>query len=88
MQLNNRISWLWMTVSTAPCVGNAADLLGRQSHWSFMAGLSFLYAFFNLYTIGGVPGVPTLEEAMADIESCMAVLEYLARESTETQSTV
>lgn len=49
-----------------------------------MAGLSFLYAFFNLYTIGGVPGVPTLEEAMADIESCMAVLEYLARESPGT----
>ena len=44
-----------------------------------MAGLSFLYAFFNLYSTGGGPGVPTLEEAMLDIESCMAVLEYLAR---------
>lgn len=63
MQLNNRISWLWMT-----------------SHFSFMAGLSFLYAFFNLYLMGGGPGVPTLDEAMMDIESCLAVLEYLARE--------
>lgn len=63
MQLNNRISWLWMT-----------------SHFSFMAGLSFLYAFFNLYSLGDA-GVPTLDEAMLDIESCLAVLEYLARES-------
>lgn len=61
MQLNNRISWLWMT-----------------SHFSFMAGLSFLYAFFNLYSLGGGAGVPTLDEAMMDIESCLAVLEYLS----------
>lgn len=60
MQLNNRISWLWMT-----------------SHFSFMAGLSFLYAFFNLYTLGD-EGVPTLDEAMLDVESCLAVLEYLS----------
>ena len=44
-----------------------------------MAGLSFLYAFFNLYSTGGGQGVPTVEEAMMDIESCMAVLEYLTR---------
>jgi hypothetical protein len=44
-----------------------------------MAGLSFLYAFFNLYSLG-VPGVPTVDEAMVDIDSCMAVLEYLTRE--------
>jgi len=61
MQLNNRISWLWMT-----------------SHFSFMAGLSFLYAFFNLYSMGGGSGTPSLEEAMMDVESCLAVLEYLA----------
>ena len=46
-----------------------------------MAGLSFLYSFFNLYTTGGGQGVPTVEEAMMDIESCMAVLEYLTRKS-------
>jgi hypothetical protein len=63
MQVNNRISWLWMT-----------------SHFSFMAGLSFLYAFFNLYSLGGGAGVPTTEEALMDVESCLAVLEYLARE--------
>jgi hypothetical protein len=51
-----------------------------QSHFTFMAGLSFLYAFFNLYSTGGGQGVPTVEEAMMDIESCMAVLEYLTRE--------
>ncbi len=45
-----------------------------------MAGLSFLYAFFNLYSMGGGPGVPNLEEATMDIESCLAVLEYLSRE--------
>ncbi|WOO76832.1 Positive regulator of purine utilization [Vanrija pseudolonga] len=61
MQLNNRISWLWMT-----------------SHFSFMAGLSFLYAFSNLYSLGGGAGVPTLDEAMMDIESCLAVLESLS----------
>lgn len=61
MQLNNRISWLWMT-----------------SHFSFMAGLSFLYAFFNLYSHGGGNNVPSLDEAMMDIESCLAVLEYLS----------
>ncbi|ORY30548.1 fungal-specific transcription factor domain-domain-containing protein, partial [Naematelia encephala] len=60
MQLNNRISWLWMT-----------------SHFSFMAGLSFLYAFFNLYR-AGAEGVPTLEEAMMDTDACLAVLDYLA----------
>ena len=43
-----------------------------------MAGLSFLYAFFNLY---GTGETPTLEEAMMDIESCMGVLEYLSCES-------
>lgn len=47
-----------------------------------MAGLSFLYAFFNLYSVGAGQGVPTLEEAMSDIESCLAVLAYLTREST------
>jgi hypothetical protein len=51
-----------------------------------MAGLSFLYSFFNLYTTGGGQGVPTVEEAMMDIESCMAVLEYLTRESLPTLS--
>jgi hypothetical protein len=45
-----------------------------------MAGLSFLYAFFNLYSMGAGPGTPSLEEAMMDIESCLGVLEYLARE--------
>ena len=54
------------------------DQTNRQSHFSFMAGLSFLYAFFNLYSVGG-PGVPNLEEAMMDIESCLAVLDYLTR---------
>lgn len=44
-----------------------------------MAGLSFLYAFFNLYTLGAT-GVPTVDEAMVDIDSCMGVLEYLTRE--------
>lgn len=48
-----------------------------------MAGLSFLYAFFNLYSLGA-EGVPTVEEAMMDIDSCMSVLEYLTRESTAT----
>ncbi|ORX37235.1 fungal-specific transcription factor domain-domain-containing protein [Kockovaella imperatae] len=61
MQLNNRISWLWMT-----------------SHYSFMAGISFLYAFFNLYSMGDGEGVPTLDEAQLDLESCQAVLAYLA----------
>ncbi|KLT45067.1 hypothetical protein CC85DRAFT_299937 [Cutaneotrichosporon oleaginosum] len=60
MQINNRISWLWMT-----------------SHFSFMAGLSYLYAFYNLYSLGD-GRVPTLDEAMVDIDSCLAVLEYLA----------
>ena len=50
-----------------------------QSHFSFMAGLSFLYAFYNLYSVGGGLGVPSLEEAMGDIDSCLAVLEYLTR---------
>ncbi|ODN93409.1 fungal specific transcription factor [Cryptococcus wingfieldii CBS 7118] len=61
MQLNNRISWLWMT-----------------SHFSFMAGLSFLYAFSNLYSLGGGEDVPTIEDAMMTIESCLGVLEFLA----------
>jgi hypothetical protein len=51
-----------------------------------MAGLSFLYSFFNLYTTGGGQGVPTVEEAMMDIESCMAVLEYLTRKSQPPSS--
>ncbi|OWZ73938.1 hypothetical protein AYX14_00664 [Cryptococcus neoformans] len=61
MQLNNRISWLWMT-----------------SHFSFMAGLSFLYAYFNLYSMGGGHDVPSIDDAMMDIESCLGVLEFLA----------
>jgi hypothetical protein len=44
-----------------------------------MAGLSFLYAYFNLYSVGG-DGVPSLEEAMSDIEACLAVLDFLTRE--------
>ncbi|BEJ12191.1 hypothetical protein CspHIS471_0206510 [Cutaneotrichosporon sp. HIS471] len=60
MQINNRISWLWMT-----------------SHFSFMAGLSYLYAFYNLYSLGD-GRVPSLDEAMIDVDSCLAVLEYLA----------
>ncbi|WVR06484.1 hypothetical protein IAU60_003515 [Kwoniella sp. DSM 27419] len=61
MQLNNRISWLWMT-----------------SHFSFMAGLSFLYAYFNLYSMGGGKDVPNIEDAMMVTESCLGVLEFLA----------
>jgi len=45
-----------------------------------MAGLSFLYAYYNLYSISGGQGVPTFEEAMTDIEACLAVLDYLTRE--------
>ena len=56
------------------------QLTSPQSHFSFMAGVSFLYAFFNLYSMGGGPGVPSLAEAQMDIESCTAVLAYLARE--------
>ena len=56
-----------------------------KSHFTFMAGLSFLYSFFNLYTTGGGQGVPTVEEAMMDIESCMAVLEYLTRKSSSVR---
>ncbi|WVW84848.1 hypothetical protein I302_106883 [Kwoniella bestiolae CBS 10118] len=61
MQLNNRISWLWMT-----------------SHFSFMAGLSFLYAYFNLYSMGGGPDVPSIEDALMVIDSCLSVLEFLS----------
>ena len=78
MQLNNRISWLWMTVSYPP-LGNYGVQADQQSHFSFMAGLSFLYAFLNLHTMGGGEGVPTLEEAMLDVESCLSTLEYLSR---------
>ena len=80
MQLNNRISWLWMTVSSE--LREDEVRADEQSHFSFMAGLSFLYAFFNLYSVGG-RGVPNLEEAMSDIESCLAVLDYLTRKSNE-----
>ncbi len=45
-----------------------------------MAGLSYCYAFFNLYSMGGGLGVPSLDDAMQDIESCLAVLDYLSRE--------
>ena len=45
-----------------------------------MAGVSFLYAFSNLYSMDDGEGVPTLEEAQLDLESCQAVLAYLARE--------
>ncbi|WWC88553.1 uncharacterized protein L201_003464 [Kwoniella dendrophila CBS 6074] len=61
MQLNNRISWLWMT-----------------SHFSFMAGLSFLYAYFNLYSMGGGSDIMTIEDAMMVIDSCLSVLEFLS----------
>ena len=45
-----------------------------------MAGLSFLYAYLNLHnTAPGAEGIPSLEEAIGDIESCLAVLEYMAR---------
>ncbi|WWC62772.1 uncharacterized protein I303_105369 [Kwoniella dejecticola CBS 10117] len=61
MQLNNRISWLWMT-----------------SHFSFMAGLSFLYAYFNLYSMGGGSDIPSIEDALMVIDSCLGVLEFLS----------
>ncbi|WRT67942.1 uncharacterized protein IL334_004916 [Kwoniella shivajii] len=61
MQINNRISWLWMT-----------------SHFSFMAGLSFLYAYFNLYSMGGGKDVPSIEDALMVIDSCLNVLDFLA----------
>lgn len=51
----------------------------EQSHFSFMAGLSFLYAYFNLYSMGGGHDVPSIDDAMMDIESCLGVLEFLAR---------
>lgn len=44
-----------------------------------MAGLSFLYAYFNLYSMGGGHDVPSIDDAMMDIESCLGVLEFLAR---------
>lgn len=45
-----------------------------------MAGLSFLYAFLNLYGSDDREGVPSLEEAMQDVEFCLSTLEYLSRE--------
>ena len=55
-------------------------LLSLQSHYTFMAGLSFLYAFSNLNKMDGASGAPTLEDAMIDIESSLAILEYLSGE--------
>lgn len=47
-----------------------------------MAGLSFLYAYLNLHnTANGTEGIPSLDEAISDIESCLATLEYMARTS-------
>lgn len=47
-----------------------------------MAGLSFLYAYLNLHNnAAGAEGIPTLEEAIGDVESCLATLEYMARKS-------
>lgn len=50
-----------------------------------MAGLSFLYAFFNLYSVSGAgSGIPTIEEANMDIDSCLAVLDYLSSRSSHS----
>lgn len=79
MQLNNRISWMWLTVSLLHVEMISAD--PAKSHFTFMAGLSYLYAFYNLYSVGGAgSGIPTVDEANMDVESCLAVLEYLSRE--------
>lgn len=43
-----------------------------------MAGVSFLYGLWNLHALGGGYGVPTVAEAMMDIEACLAVLEHLS----------
>lgn len=45
---------------------------------AFMAGVSFLYGLWNLHALGGGYGVPTVAEAMMDIEACLAVLEHLS----------
>ncbi|OCF37183.1 fungal specific transcription factor [Kwoniella heveanensis CBS 569] len=57
---------------------NRISWLWMTSHFSFMAGLSFLYAFFNLYSMGGGRDVPSIEDAMMVTESCLGVLEFLA----------
>ena len=81
MQLNNRIAWLWMTVSLQRR-DKVVFKTDRQSHFCFMAGLSFLYAYLNLHnTAVNSEGIPTLDEAIGDIESCLATLEYTARKS-------
>jgi hypothetical protein len=81
MQLNNRIAWLWMTVSVQRR-NNVVVETNKQSHFCFMAGLSFLYAYLNLHnTAVNSEGIPTLDEAIGDIESCLATLEYTARKS-------
>ncbi|WVN90538.1 uncharacterized protein L203_105775 [Cryptococcus depauperatus CBS 7841] len=59
-------------------INNRISCFWMTSHFSFMAGLSFLYAFFNLYSMGGGQDVPTIEDAMAHIESCLGVLEFLS----------
>ena len=45
-----------------------------------MAGLSYLYAYFNLYSVGG-SNCPSMDDALVDIEACLGVLEFLSRKS-------
>ena len=56
-----------------------------QTHYSFMTGLSFLYALLNLGSMAeDAAEIPSMEEAMGDIDSCLSVLDFLSREFSIT----
>jgi hypothetical protein len=49
-----------------------------QSHYVFMAGITYLYGLWNINMLGDSTVAPSLMEAHLDIQACLSVLEALS----------
>jgi hypothetical protein len=58
----------WLTIT--PCA--------PQSHYVFMAGITYLYGLWNINMLGDSTVAPSLMEAHLDIQACLSVLEALS----------
>jgi hypothetical protein len=53
-----------------------------QSHYVFMAGITYLYGLWNMNMLGDSSLVPSLNDAQLDIQACLTTLAALSGEWT------
>lgn len=78
IQRKNKINWMWLSVSVPvqKCDITSSCNVPTQSHYVFMAGITYLYGLWNMNMLGDSP--VTMMDAHLDVQACLGTLEALS----------